>query len=245
VIGFAAEPTGGYTLTCDRHEATLLHELASQMVELLQPLASTSGGQPDASAGLVDQHPFMKLGAAGSTEAHTDPALARLLPDAYREEEDADSASDFRRFTEQGLVDRKVSNALVVMNTVAMNNVAMNTVAPAGERETAGSEGVAAGSFAQRPSTTVSLTEGEAQSWLRSLTDIRLTLAVRIGIEGEDAGEDADALEVEGADVDVDRDTGHDPDSTAQFLRDVYHWLGFVSESLLAAIDREPDGLDH
>jgi len=243
VIGFAAEPTGGYTLTCDRHEATLLHELASQMVELLQPLASTSGGQPDASAGLVDQHPFMKLGAAGSTEAHTDPALARLLPDAYREEEDAESASDFRRFTEQGLVDRKVSNALVVMNTVA----------PVGAIEAPGSAGDAVGSYAQRSSTTVSLTEAEAQSWLRSLTDIRLTLAVRIGIEGEDAGEDADAWEVERADADRDVDTdtdtdtgtGHDPDSSAQFLRDVYHWLGFVSESLLAAIDREPDGLDH
>jgi hypothetical protein len=226
VIGFAAEPTGGYTLTCDRHEATLLHELASQIVELLQPLASTAGGQPDAGAGLVDQHPFMKLGADGSVTPHSDPALARLLPDAYREEADADSASDFRRFTEQGLVDRKVSNALVVMNTVVID-----TVAPAGEggARAAGEDSV--GSFPQRPSTTVSLTEAEAQSWLRSLTDIRLTLAVRIGIEGEDAGEDADA--------------GRDPDSTAQFLRDVYHWLGFVSESLLAAIDREPDGIHH
>jgi hypothetical protein len=42
-----------------------------------------------------------------------DPAIARLLPNAYPH--DADAAAEFRRFTESDLVDRKLHNAATVV----------------------------------------------------------------------------------------------------------------------------------
>lgn len=57
-----------------------------------------------------------------------------------------------------------------------------------------------------------------AEAWLRSLTDLRLTLASRLGIT--DAGFPASA------------------DQQTLMLRDVYEWLGYVQESLVRALDR-------
>ena len=45
-----------------------------------------------------------------------DPALTRLLPDAYRG--DADAASEFRRFTEDSLAAHKIQNAAVVTDSL-------------------------------------------------------------------------------------------------------------------------------
>ena len=45
-----------------------------------------------------------------------DPALARLLPDAYRD--DAEAAGEFRRFTEHSLRTAKQENARIVLDTL-------------------------------------------------------------------------------------------------------------------------------
>lgn len=45
------------------------------------------------------------VGLSGPTEAPSDARLARLFPDAYRD--DPEAASDFRRYTEPGLRDGK------------------------------------------------------------------------------------------------------------------------------------------
>src|SRR5262249_58708344 len=56
------------------------------------------------------------LGATGPTSPPEDPVLARLLPDAYRD--DPEAAGEFRRFTEQGLRSGKVAAAQTVLATL-------------------------------------------------------------------------------------------------------------------------------
>ncbi len=116
------------------------------------------------------------------------PAVRRLLPDAYRD--DREAASEFRRFTSDELSGLKVRNAQRVIADVAEALVAD------GETE-------------------VILDEAAVQAWVRSLTDIRLVLASRLGIERDgDAGDDE-----------------------AFMLADVYDWLGWVQDSLVTAMD--------
>ncbi|BDZ49210.1 hypothetical protein GCM10025867_14510 [Frondihabitans sucicola] len=57
-----------------------------------------------------------------------------------------------------------------------------------------------------------------AQAWLRSLTDLRLTLASRLGVTDEGIPQPAEQAGI--------------------VLRDVYEWLGYVQESLVRALDR-------
>ena len=58
------------------------------------------------------------------------------------------------------------------------------------------------------------------QAWLRSLTDVRLSLAVRLGIETD---EDAMLL--------------HQSDDEATLaMAELYDWLGYVQETLVTAL---------
>jgi hypothetical protein len=59
----------------------------------------------------------------------------------------------------------------------------------------------------------------ETQSWLSALTDMRLTLGVRLGITEDLQSEDVDP---------------EDPDALTWSL---LHWLGWLQEQLLEAID--------
>lgn len=132
------------------------------------------------------------IGMTGHVTPPDDPVLARLLPDAYID--DPDDAAEFRRFTEQSLSAGKVANAGVVVECL----------------ETGGLED---GS----KTVEVELDESQVLAWLRSLTDIRLALAVRLGIEEED---DAERLAA-----------SDDPAVAA--MADVYDWLGFIQETLI------------
>jgi hypothetical protein len=88
-------------------ERELLEALARQLVALLEERAAES------PADVL----YAQLGIGGPSAPPLDPAMARLLPDAYRG--DAGAASEHRRLTELGLVDRKVANALAVIRTVS------------------------------------------------------------------------------------------------------------------------------
>jgi hypothetical protein len=57
------------------------------------------------------------------------------------------------------------------------------------------------------------------QAWLRTLTDIRLTLGSRLGVTADG----------------FDRVS---PDPQVQLMRDIFDWLGYVQEALVRAIDR-------
>ncbi|MBX3092552.1 MAG: DUF2017 domain-containing protein [Cryobacterium sp.] len=113
-----------------------------------------------------------------------DPAVIRMLPDAYPG--DPASSAEFRRYTASGLIDRKVANADAVIVSLS---AAIET-------------GV------------VRLGSTEATAWLRSLTDIRLSLASRLGIEADDQGPSEDSV-----------------------LQNLYDWLGFLQNSLVEAVD--------
>jgi hypothetical protein len=75
-------------LDLPEHEARLLGDLVSQLVTVLE------GGDPG------------------------DPAVARLLPSAYPDDEEA--AAEFRRFTADDLTARKLANARRVLDDVAV-----------------------------------------------------------------------------------------------------------------------------
>lgn len=125
----------------------------------------------------------------------TDPVLLRLFPDAYREDDEA--ASDFRRFTERGLRESKADTAATVLASLA-------TVEGAGDRE----------------KVRVELDNDQSQAWLRTLTDLRLALGTRLGI---DEGDEDEWLAL-------------DENDPRRHVHDVYDWLGWVQETLVRTL---------
>jgi hypothetical protein len=151
------------------------------------------------------------LDAAGTHAlgASADPAVRRLLPDAYRE--DPEAAAEFRRFTADGIIDRKELNARAVL--ASLGDEPADSV---DEAESDGEESDFADGAEDAP-VVIRLDDAAVQSWLRTLTDLRLTLAERLEMSPDGAAH-LDAEE-------------------APFLAGVYDWLGMVQESLVYAID--------
>lgn len=169
----------GVTARLTRGEAAMLGNLAGQLIDMLDersgaapPGATPTNGASDAL--------YAQLGIGGASAAPLDPALARLLPDAYRD--DRDAASEHRRLTERGLVDRKIANARTVL-----------------------------ASLETRP---LRLDNAGVQAWLRTLTDLRLTIAARLEIA-------------------VDGDVGIGDDA----MLTVYDWLGYLQGTLVECLD--------
>jgi len=149
VTPFRRSPDG-VTTQLAAHESAILADLARQLIELLENRAAES------PADLL----YAQLGIGGPADPPLDPALARLLPDAYRG--DAEAASEHRQLTELGLVDRKVDNARAVIASLEL-----------ADRDRPG---------------LVTLDPAGVQSWLRHLTDLRLVIAARLEIQ-EDGDE--------------------------------------------------------
>ena len=106
VHGFQRTVTGRVVLRVDDVEKGLLRLLLDQLEEFVAP------EEPD-----PDADPLERLvGLDGEAEAPDDPALARLFPDAYRDDDEA--AADFRRFTERGLREGKVANVRTARETL-------------------------------------------------------------------------------------------------------------------------------
>lgn len=90
-------------------EAALLISLIDSMTELLGPTTEPTGDPLEQLQSLGEQ-----------TAPPEDPALQRLFPDAYRDDDDA--AADFRRYTEEGLrrlkADRLVTSRMVLSEAI-------------------------------------------------------------------------------------------------------------------------------
>src|SRR5437763_1216808 len=87
-------------------ERPILASLAASLVEMLAP----DDDDGDAAAGQTEPDPLAALvgmGSDGPVAAPEDPALRRLLPDAY---DDPDGAAEFRRLTDTALRAEKVAN---------------------------------------------------------------------------------------------------------------------------------------
>jgi hypothetical protein len=190
--------SAGPRLRLETEEVQLLTRLADDVDRLLSGGAEEDGAtrapgaRPDGSS--VD--PLSELTGldwpdAEQVTAPTDPALRRLLPDAYRDDEEA--AADFRRYTDAALREGKRADATVVRQGLA-------SIAVTGERV---------------------LDDAQTQAWLRFLTDARLVLASRLGVDDAD---DVDALQ---------RLPVDDPRLAAAA---VYDWLLEMLAELLAAI---------
>lgn len=136
--------------------------------------------------------------------ADTDPAIRRLLPDAYLS--DPEAAAEFRRYTAGDLVAGKIRNAGVVL---ACLDEAEEGDSEPDDSETDDSE--------TDGTTAVPLSTEQVLCWLRTLTDLRLTLATRLKISADGR------IGLRGND--------------AAFLTELYEWLGMVQESLVYAID--------
>ncbi|MEW1891011.1 MULTISPECIES: DUF2017 domain-containing protein [unclassified Streptomyces] len=155
---FEATPGGGAAVALDEVEIAILRSLAVQLLELIGP-----GDEP-----AEGEDPLAALFAEGPSEPPTDPALARLFPEAYGDKDDElrAASAEFRRFTENDLRTRKREDALVVVRT-------LDALTPAGD-------GAAV----------LTLTADECRNWLGSLNDLRLTIGTRleVGEEEEDEG---------------------------------------------------------
>ncbi|MFI0983561.1 DUF2017 domain-containing protein [Streptomyces sp. NPDC021093] len=158
---FEAVPGDGAAVALDEVETSILRSLAVQLLELIGP-----GDDP-----VEGEDPLAALFAEGPSEAPTDPALARLFPEAYadpRSEPDKEqraASAEFRRFTENDLRTRKREDALSVVRN-------LDALASATDE---GGSGLV-----------LKLTPDESRRWLGTLNDLRLTIASRLEITEED-----------------------------------------------------------
>ncbi len=189
--GFQALRGGGAVATFSGFEADLLRSLASQLVELLRNEVAAPRTGADPLEELLD--------FSGPTNEPDDPVLARLFPTAYRDDDEA--AGEFRRFTEGSLRDGKARNAALIIDTLE----------DAGLPEELDEDGLVID---------VEIAPADVTAWLRSMTDMRLALATRLGVEEGD--EDY-------------WDELPEDDPRAQ-VHHIYGWLAFLQETLLEAV---------
>ncbi len=120
----------------------------------------------------------------------SDPVIERLFPQAYRD--DPAASAEFRRFTETRQRQARVDQAELVMDALRASE--------GGRRA-------------------VQVRVVELDQWLKALTALRLSLAVRLGIEKAEDAEALDAL---------------DETDPRGYTYRVYEWLGYLTEGLLA-----------
>ncbi|MFE6667753.1 DUF2017 domain-containing protein [Streptomyces sp. NPDC057697] len=154
---FEATPGGGAAVALDEVEIAILRSLAVQLLELIGP-----GDEPAEGA-----DPLAALFAEGPSEPPADPALARLFPEAYGDEDGElrAASAEFRRFTENDLRARKRDDALAVVRTLDGLTVADDGGA------------------------VLELTGDECRHWLGALNDLRLTIGTRLEVSDEDEGD--------------------------------------------------------
>jgi hypothetical protein len=141
------ERGGSVGITLTPGEAEVIRRAFGDLLELFdshaaaRPVEEIAPGVPD---------PF---GSPGSDALPEDPALARLLPDAYRD--DPAAAAEYRRFTEHDLMAGKRANIAVLL---------------------AGLDGIG-------PDGKLHVPAAQVPAWLVALNDLRLALGTRLEIE--------------------------------------------------------------
>ena len=123
-----------------------------------------------------------------------DPVIRRLFPDAHPD--DVVAAEEFRRFTADEQRRAKLSAAHLVLTDLAATEQGRRKLAVVPDR---------------------------VEAWLKTVNAVRLSLAVRLGIDDEDAQAELEAL--------PDRDP-------RAYVLDVYNWLGFLMESLIDTLHK-------
>ncbi len=204
--GFRRSRGGGAHAHLDLVEARMLASLAAQVVELLRDGVGGGTGVGDTADAGDPLAVMVGLGADAPLPTPDDPVLARLLPDAYPDDES--EAADFRRYTEPGLRDRKVANASAVIASLVEAGADLDA-GPAAEPEDPLPVRV-----------DVELDRAGVDAWVRCLTDLRLALGTRLEV----------------ADGDEERWAQLPDDEPAKAMHDVYDWLGFIQETLVRTL---------
>ncbi|QKW50121.1 DUF2017 domain-containing protein [Streptomyces buecherae] len=151
---FEALPGGGAAVALDEVEISILRSLAVQLLELIGP-----------GEAAADDDPLAALFADGPSSPPSDPALARLFPDAYGGPGAADdertraAAAEFRRFTENDLRARKRDDALAMVRGL----------------DALGSGGAV-----------LELGPDSSRQWLGALNDLRLAIGARLEVSDDD-----------------------------------------------------------
>ncbi|WP_406450575.1 DUF2017 domain-containing protein [Streptomyces sp. NBC_00876] len=197
---FEATPGGGAAVALDEVEISILRSLAVQLLELIGPGDQSAEGED----------PLAALFAEGPSEPPSDPALARLFPEAYgdKDSELRAASAEFRRFTENDLRTRKRDDALVVVRT-------LDALAPQSEGASRSDSGKGAA--------VLSLTADECRNWLGSLNDLRLTIGTRLEVSDEDGTEDGSLYRLS------------DDDPRKPMVM-AYLWLGALQETLVETL---------
>jgi Domain of unknown function (DUF2017) len=118
--------SGGATARFGAAQASIIRDLVGQVLELIGDDA-LDGDVPDGdtlddrlrdpAGGLVGADDLTAMiGLTENAELPEDPVLARLLPDAYRD--DPEASGEFRRYTEHGLRSGKAAAARTVLATL-------------------------------------------------------------------------------------------------------------------------------
>ncbi len=157
----------GLVAVLDEGERSVVLGLCTQVRELVAPTTGSKGATEDPFesivAGLGDLATDTEEGAGGAgvpdrafgLDEDRDPAVDRLFPTGNREDEQ--EAAEFRRFTEQGLRQRKHANLTTLIETL----------------EAAREDRWA-------------LTRAQAPAVLVALTDIRLVMGERLGLRTDE-----------------------------------------------------------
>jgi hypothetical protein len=184
---FRSHEAGASIVLDDDEKAVLIH-LFSETAQFLAP----DEGEGDDGEGTPVDPLAALVGIGEDAEQPEDPALRRLLPDAYPE--DPEASQEFRRLTQDGLRARKLANAISVLESLHTD------------------------------SKRIVLDQVQAHAWLTSLTDLRLVLADRLGIDDDPASQEWDEVDAEN-------------DPRAAMLA-VYDWLGFLQETLVRVLSK-------
>lgn len=169
----------------DDAERAVLLDVVDGVVDLLGEVADVDEEDPFARLRLTDEE----------VEPPQDPALRRLLPDAYA---DPELAAEQRRLTDAELRAGKVHRLRRLRAALAQ-----------GEPD-------------------VVVLPSEAEAVAAALTDVRLVVASRLGLETDGQAEEVHALAAApGRPAD-------DADATRRFLAAVYSVLTGLQESLVA-----------
>jgi Domain of unknown function (DUF2017) len=163
-------------------------------------------GGPDGEASMAD----LLDATTATVDPPTDPVLRRLLPAAYRDDEEA--AREFRRLTDSDLRATKRAALAGIVADISNGIEAAGDVPVRGAGTVPGTVGP--------PGVRLILDDPSAMSWLRALTDVRLTLGTRIGVTEDMDDERASVA----------------PGSAREAELAVYDWLSWLQEALVGAV---------
>lgn len=198
---------GYLTILFDADEAGLLAGVVDQVAEILVDSAPGTRQAPTPRDGGAEADPFHQWEQefaedevpTGSLDEddfllghdEVDPVVKRMFPDAYPGDEEA--SRDFRRYTQAAQREAKVADALLVIGDLNQTDRRNRC-------------------FVQ---------SDHLGAWLKTLTNVRLALAVRMGIVDETTADEVAQLP---------------PDDARAWLHEVYSWVGWLQENLIEAL---------